>query len=97
MEDGRGYVYEEDSKALFKRIACLKAGESKVFRVHAEALAPGNQKVQAMLQSSSEDVSLLCEETTYCYSRRSTDGRDSDELGEQTMTASRIDGAVMRK
>lgn len=97
VEDGRGYVYEEDSKALFKRIACLKAGESKVFRVHAEALAPGNQKVQAMLQSSSEDVSLLCEETTYCYSRRSTDGRDSDELGEQTMTASRIDGAVMRK
>ncbi len=97
VEDGRGYVYEEDSKALFKKIACLKAGESKVFRVHAEALAPGNQKVQAMLQSAPEDVSLLCEETTYCYSRRSTGDRDSDALTGGTLTARQADGAAMRK
>ena len=97
VEDGRGYVYEEDSKALFKKIACLKAGESKVFRVRAEALAPGNQKVQAMLQSIPEDVSLLCEETTYCYSRRPSADGDSEGFAERTLTAGRTEGAAMRK
>ncbi len=97
VEDGRGYVYEEDSKALFKKIACLKAGESKVFRVHAEALAPGNQKVQAMLQSVPEDVSLLCEETTYCYSRRAAGERDSDALTGGTLTARQTEGSSLRK
>ena len=75
----------------------IEAGESKVFRVHAEALAPGNQKVQAMLQSAPEDVSLLCEETTYCYSRRSAGDRDSDALTGGTLTARQADGAAMRK
>ncbi len=69
VEDGKGFVYENESKVLFKRIDCLKAGESVVFRVQAQALAPGNQKIQAMLQSEPEDVSLMSEETTYCYSR----------------------------
>lgn len=90
VDDNQGYVYEEESKALFKKIDCLKAGESVVFRVRAEALSPGNQKIQAMLQSNAEDVSLLSEETTYCYSRGSR--ADSDHRRE-AMTAERSDGA----
>ncbi|MGI6400920.1 MAG: hypothetical protein ACOX0A_02220 [Thermoguttaceae bacterium] len=96
VEDNRGYVYEEDSKALFKKIDCLRAGESIAFRVRAEALAPGNQKVQAMLQSTTEDVSLLSEETTYCYSRRSTGAPGVESTG-KTMTATRPESSSMLK
>lgn len=97
VEDGRGYVYENDSKALFKKIDCLRAGDSVVFRVSAEALEPGNQKVQAMLQSASEDVSLLSEETTYCYARRSSGARENSLMGSQTMTAERTEsGSVLK-
>ena len=94
VEDNRGYVYEEESKALFKKVDCLKAGESVVFRVRAEALAPGNQKVQAMLQSSAEDVSLLSEETTYCYTRRVGGSRENSAVDSQTLTAERTDSTT---
>ena len=79
IENNCGALFENESKVLFKKIDCLKAGESIVFRVQAEALAPGNQKVQAMLQSASENISLLSEETTYCYSRVKKENKDFRE------------------
>ena len=97
VENERGYVYEEDSKVLFKKIDCLRAGESVAFRIEAEALAPGNQKVQAMLQSTAEDVSLLSEETTYCYARRLNGARENRTVDVETMTAERTDSSSMLK
>lgn len=97
VENERGYVYEEDSKVLFKKIDCLRAGESVAFRIEAEALAPGNQKVQAMLQSTAEDVSLLSEETTYCYARRLNSSRGNRTVDVETMTAERPDSSSMLK
>lgn len=97
VENERGYVYEEDSKVLFKKIDCLRAGESIAFRIEAEALAPGNQKVQAMLQSTAEDVSLLSEETTYCYARRLNSSRGNRTVDVETMTAERPDSSSMLK
>ena len=96
VEDNQGYVYPEDSKVLFKKIESLKAGERVVFRVKAEALVAGNQKVQAMLQSAPEDVSLLSEETTYCYSRRSLDGHGNSFLGAEQMTAENDSDSVRK-
>lgn len=96
VENGLGYVYEKDSKALFKKIELLRAGETAVFRVKAEALTPGNQKIQAMLQSTPEDTSLLSEETTYCYAPRVNDSREN-RLGVERMTADRESGRTMRK
>lgn len=97
VENERGYVYEKDSKVLFKKIDCLRAGESVAFRIEAEALAPGNQKVQAMLQSTAEDVSLLSEETTYCYARRLNSTRENRTIDVETMTAERLDASSMLK
>lgn len=100
VEGEQGVVFEEESKVLFNKIDCLKAGESIVFRLEAEAMAPGNQKVQAMLQSSAEDVSLLSEETTYCYSRAkkiSPTDRDSGFLRNPTITADKnIEGTIRK-
>ena len=67
------------------------------FRIEAEALAPGNQKVQAMLQSTAEDVSLLSEETTYCYARRLNGARENRTVDVETMTAERTDSSSMLK
>ncbi|MDO5308660.1 MAG: hypothetical protein Q4G03_04105 [Planctomycetia bacterium] len=98
VEGNLGYVYAEDSKVLFKRIDTLEAGDSVVFRIEAEALAPGNQKIQAMLQSAPEDVSLLSEETTYCYERaRVNSTRPGAEFDNQTLTAERTEGRTVRK
>ncbi len=69
VENEAGVVYEAESKVIFKQIERLPAGESVVFRVRAQAVAAGNHKVQAMLQSIPEDARLLSEETTYCYDR----------------------------
>jgi len=100
VEGGKGFVYENESKVLFKRIDCLKAGESVTFRVQAQALAAGNQKIQAMLQSEPEDVSLMSEETTYCYSRAAA-SEDSlkDAFLRETPTAiaERNIGTTIRK
>ncbi|MBQ9874804.1 MAG: DUF11 domain-containing protein [Thermoguttaceae bacterium] len=100
VEDGKGVVYREQSKALFEKIALLKAGESVSFRVEAEAIASGNQKVQAMLRSDAEDSTLMSEETTYCYSRAKKEApvlRDSSAREPATMTADRLDDGVVRK
>ncbi len=96
VEDNQGYVYPEDSKVLFKKIESLKAGERVVFRVKAEAVVAGNQKVQAMLQSTPEDVSLLSEETTYCYSRRALDGRGTSFSDAGSMTAEKEADSVRK-
>lgn len=100
IEGDQGVVFAEESKVLFNKIDCLKAGETVVFRIQAEATRPGNQKVQAMLQSAAEDVSLLSEETTYCYSRARKDlptNRRTDVLDPPTMTADKRSEGALRK
>ncbi|MBP5622638.1 MAG: DUF11 domain-containing protein [Thermoguttaceae bacterium] len=100
IEGDQGVVFAEESKVLFNKIDCLKAGETVVFRIQAEATRPGNQKVQAMLQSAAEDVSLLSEETTYCYSRVKKDlptNRRTDVFDQPTMTADKSSEGTLRK
>ena len=69
VEGGLGTVHEAESKAIFRKIEKLPAGERVVFRVRAQAVGAGNHKVQAMLQSIPEDARLMSEEMTYCYER----------------------------
>ncbi len=101
IEGEQGVVFEEESKVLFKKIDCLKAGESVVFRLQAQAMAPGNQKIQAMVQSASEDVSLMSEETTYCYSRVKKDLPDlrkpgTDVFDSTAITAEKNSGTLRK-
>ena len=93
VADGRGKAYPADSKALFKRIERLDAGETATFRVTAEALSPGVNKVQGMLSCAPEEVTLITEETSYCYSKRGVDARFDAE----TMTADKELGGTVRK
>lgn len=100
IEGDKGVVFEDESKVLFNKIDCLKAGETVTFRIVAEAMAPGNQKVQAMLQSAAEDVSLLSEETTYCYSRVKRgvpNPRKTDLVESPTITAEKDLEETIRK
>ncbi len=100
IEGDQGVVFAEDSKVLFNKIDCLRAGETVVFKLEAEAMAPGNQKVQAMLQSAAEDVSLMSEETTYCYSRAkklSPVNQGTDVMERPTITAERdLEGSIRK-
>lgn len=100
IEGDQGVVFADESKVLFNKIDCLRAGETVVFKLEAEAMAPGNQKVQAMLQSAAEDVSLLSEETTYCYSRAkklSPSDQGTDVLNRAAVTAEKdLDGTIRK-
>jgi hypothetical protein len=100
IEGDQGVVFEKESKVLFNKIERLKAGEAVVFRIQAEAMLPGNQKVQAMLQSAAEDVSLLSEETTYCYTsptREIPADSGTDVFERSTITADkRLEGTIRK-
>ena len=68
--DGGGAVMAEESKVLFSKINFLGPGQSVAYKVHAEAVAGGNHKVQAVLESRPDDIQLVSEEMSYFYQKR---------------------------
>ncbi len=68
--DGGGMISESEGKVLFNKITFLGPGQSVAYKVRVKADCNGNQKVQAILESPSEDVALVAEEMNYFYQRR---------------------------
>jgi hypothetical protein len=68
--EGGGKVIAEEQKVLFNKINFLGPGQTVVFKVHAVAEERGNHKVQAVLESKSDNVQLVREEMNFFYDRK---------------------------
>ena len=68
--EGGGKVIPEEKKVLFNKINFLGPGQSVTYRVHAVAQERGNHKVQAVLESKSDNVQLVSEEMNFFYDKK---------------------------
>ncbi|MDO5567319.1 MAG: CARDB domain-containing protein, partial [Planctomycetia bacterium] len=87
VEHGAGVVSPIDGKVVFNRIGILGPGQSTSYKVTAQVAAPGNHKVQAVLESGSESIQLASEAMTYCYEKRTVARRDRENKANVPMTA----------
>ena len=68
--EGGGKVIAEERKVLFNKINFLGPGQSVTYKVHAVAQERGNHKVQAVLESKSDNVQLVSEEMNFFYDKK---------------------------
>lgn len=68
--EGGGKVIAEEKKVLFNKINFLGPGQSVTYKVHAIAQERGNHKVQAVLESKSDNVQLVSEEMNFFYDKK---------------------------
>lgn len=87
VEFGAGMISPIDGKVVFNRIGILGPGQSTSYRVTAQVSAPGNHKVQAVLESGSEAIQLASEAMTYCYEKRTVARRDRENKAKPSQIA----------
>ncbi|MBR5627122.1 MAG: hypothetical protein IKW74_05820 [Thermoguttaceae bacterium] len=75
-----GFVHPDEYKVLFNQIDSLRSGQSVTYHVTAKVIGAGNHKVQAVLESRSDDIQLMSEEITHCYERRMITKRNMNSV-----------------
>lgn len=87
--EGGGKVIAEDSKVLFNKINFLGPGQTVVYKVRAVAEERGNHKVQAVLESKTDNVQLVSEEMNFFYDRKPSLAQRGSRQDQTAVTAAK--------